>query len=91
MARLETAVSLSAQNHSSPLGRNKGVSIGQYLLQRLQDYGIGHVFGIPGDYILNFYSMLEKSPIEAIGCTREDCAGFAADAYARINGMGRFA
>jgi indolepyruvate decarboxylase len=22
------------------------------------------------------------------GCTREDCAGFAADAYARVNGMG---
>ena len=25
---------------------------------------------------------------KSIGCTREDCAGFAADAYARVNGMG---
>lgn len=64
------------------------LSIGQYLIRRLRDYGIGHVFGIPGDYILSFYGMLEKSPIEVIGATREDCAGFAADAYARINGMG---
>ncbi|MCO8124055.1 thiamine pyrophosphate-binding protein [Stieleria sp. TO1_6] len=64
------------------------VSIGQYLIQRLQDYGIGHMFGIPGDYVLSLYSELEKSPIEMIGCTREDCAGFAADAYARLNGMG---
>ena len=32
--------------------------------------------------------MLEKSPIRLIGCTREDCAGFAADAYARLNGIG---
>jgi indolepyruvate decarboxylase len=32
--------------------------------------------------------MLEESPIRVIGCTREDCAGFAADAYARIHGMG---
>ncbi len=32
--------------------------------------------------------MLEKSPINVVGCTREDCAGFAADAYARINGLG---
>jgi indolepyruvate decarboxylase len=64
------------------------LSIGQYLINRLQDYGIADCFGIPGDYVLNFYSMLEKSPIRMIGCTREDCAGFAADAYARIRGMG---
>ncbi len=63
-------------------------SIGDYLIQRLQDYGIGHAFGIPGDYVLSFYSDLERSPIELVGCTREDCAGFAADAYARLNGMG---
>lgn len=66
----------------------QGATIGQYLIQRLQDYGIRDVFGIPGDYILSFYSLLEKSPINVVGCTREDCAGFAADAYARVNGMG---
>ncbi len=64
------------------------LSIGQYLIRRLHDYGIRDVFGIPGDYILSFYTMLEQSPLRAIGCTREDCAGFAADAYARVNGMG---
>jgi indolepyruvate decarboxylase len=64
------------------------MSIGEYLIQRLQDYGIADVFGIPGDYILSFYSMMEESPINVVGCTREDCAGFAADAYARIRGMG---
>ncbi|TVQ04241.1 MAG: alpha-keto acid decarboxylase family protein [Planctomycetaceae bacterium] len=63
-------------------------TIGAYLIERLQDYGIRDLFGIPGDYVLNFYSQLEKSPINVIGCTREDCAGFAADGYARINGMG---
>ncbi len=63
-------------------------SIGQYLIQRLQDYGIEDVFGIPGDYVLGFYSELEQSPINVVGCTREDCAGFAADAYARLRGMG---
>ncbi len=63
-------------------------SIGQYLIRRLLDYGIGHVFGIPGDYVLNFYSEMERSPLEVVGCTREDCAGFAADAYARVHGMG---
>ncbi len=65
-----------------------GLSIGEYLIRRLQDYGIGHVFGIPGDYVLGFYSMLDRSPIEVVTTTREDCAGFAADAYARVHGMG---
>jgi indolepyruvate decarboxylase len=64
------------------------LSIGQYLIRRLSDYGIRHVFGLPGDYVLSFYSMLEQSPLDLVNCTREDCAGFAADAYARVNGMG---
>ncbi len=65
-----------------------GMSIGQYLIRRLSDYGIRHVFGVPGDYVLSFYSMLNQSPIAMVNCTREDCAGFAADAYARVHGMG---
>jgi indolepyruvate decarboxylase len=65
-----------------------GESIGQYLIRRLREYGVRDVFGIPGDYVLAFYTMLEKSPLRLIGCTREDCAGFAADAYARVNGIG---
>ena len=65
-----------------------GVSIGDYLIRRLVDYGVRDVFGIPGDYVLGLYAKLEKSPIRLVGCTREDCAGFAADAYARINGIG---
>jgi indolepyruvate decarboxylase len=68
--------------------RNLELSIGDYLIQRLQDYGIRDLFGIPGDYVLSFYAMLEESPLRIVGCTREDCAGFAADAYARVHGMG---
>ncbi|MEZ6134324.1 MAG: thiamine pyrophosphate-binding protein [Pirellulaceae bacterium] len=64
------------------------ISIGQYLIDRLQEMGIRDVFGIPGDYVLSFYSMMEQSPINVVGCTREDCAGFAADAYARLSGLG---
>ncbi len=72
----------------SPRRPTANLSIGHYLIQRLRDYGIEDVFGIPGDYVLSFYSELEKSPVNVVGCTREDCAGFAADAYARIRGMG---
>lgn len=69
-------------------GQPAGLSIGQYLIKRLHDYGVRHVFGIPGDYVLAFYRLLGEGPLEVVGCTREDCAGFAADAYARVNGMG---
>ncbi len=65
-----------------------GVSIGRYLIRRLCEYGVRDVFGIPGDYVLAFYAMMEEGPLRLIGCTREDCAGFAADAYARVNGIG---
>jgi indolepyruvate decarboxylase len=77
----------------SEIGRTKieaavwDVSIGDYLIHCLEDYGVRHVFGIPGDYVLAFYAMLERSPLELVGCTREDCAGFAADAYARLHGI----
>ena len=47
-----------------------------------------HVFGIPGDYVLTLYKLIEESPIKLVGMTREDNAGFAADAYARIHGLG---
>jgi indolepyruvate decarboxylase len=68
--------------------RVMGLSIGEYLIRRLQHFGIRDVFGIPGDYVLGFYSLLEKSPLNVVGCCREDNAGFAADAYARIHGLG---
>ena len=87
MSRLESLADVAVLQNTYPVPQ-RGLSIGQYLIRRLQDYGIGHVFGIPGDYILTFYGLLEKSPLEIVGCTREDCAGFAADAYARIHGMG---
>jgi len=63
-------------------------TIGGYLIQRLQDYGLKDVFGIPGDFVLQFYGMLEESPIRVVGATREDCAGYAADGYARVHGLG---
>src|SRR5215203_4808147 len=63
-------------------------TIGGYLINRLWDYGVRDVFGIPGDFVLNFYGMLEDSPLRVIGATREDCAGYAADAYARVHGLG---
>ncbi len=84
----DSASTLSGAAAKASLQPITGLSIGQYLIRRLHEYGVRHVFGIPGDYVLTFYKMLDDSPVEVVGCTREDCAGFAADAYARTNGMG---
>lgn len=64
------------------------LTIGEYLIQRIYDYGARHVFGVPGDYILNFYARLQNSPLQVINSCDEQGAGFAADAYARMHGLG---
>src|SRR5512138_1950644 len=64
------------------------LSIGEYLIQRLYAHGVRHVFGIPGDYVLGFYDQLSKSKLRTINTCDEQGAGFAADAYARIRGLG---
>src|SRR5882724_9880488 len=64
------------------------LSIGDYLIQRLYAHGVRHVFGIPGDYVLGFYDLLSKSKLKIINTCDEQGAGFAADAYARVRGLG---
>lgn len=59
-----------------------------YLFNRLYELGAAHAFGVPGDIILPLYEALAKSPIRPILTTHEPSAGFAADAYARLKGIG---
>ncbi len=63
-------------------------TIGEYLIQRLYAHGVRHIFGIPGDYVLGFYDQLSKSKLQVINTCDEQGAGFAADAYARVRGLG---
>ena len=64
-------------------------SIGNFLLRRLQEAGIQHIFGVPGDYNLGLMQQLEDRGAPAwIGNCNELNAAYATDAYARINGIG---
>jgi indolepyruvate decarboxylase len=64
-------------------------SIGEFLLRRLQEAGIRHIFGVPGDYNLELMQQLEDRGEPAwIGNCNELNASYATDAYARINGLG---
>lgn len=83
---MATSTTVSPATGGSPA--QHAATIGEYLIERLHAIGVRHIFGIPGDYILGLYKMLEASPIELVGVTKEDSAGFAADAYARVNGIG---
>jgi indolepyruvate decarboxylase len=62
--------------------------MGQFLFEYLHRRGVRHSFGVPGDFALPTFAWLDKSPIESITMTHEPGAGFAADAYARLNGIG---
>jgi TPP-dependent 2-oxoacid decarboxylase len=64
-------------------------NVGSYLIQRLYDHGVRHVFGVPGDFVLGFYhELIQSNKLKVINTCDEQGAGFAADAYARINGLG---
>jgi TPP-dependent 2-oxoacid decarboxylase len=63
-------------------------TVASYLLSRLKKAGIRHAFGVPGDYVLTFMDRMIQSGIEFVGTCNELNAGYAADAYARINGIG---
>jgi TPP-dependent 2-oxoacid decarboxylase len=64
------------------------VTIGEYLIQKLYGHGLRHAFGIPGDYVLAFYKQLYESKIKMINTCDEQAAGYAANAYARVRGLG---
>lgn len=71
--------------YSRPTGMTR---IGDYLIERLRDHDVDTIFGVPGDFVLSLFSRLEASPLTVVNTCDEQAAGFAADAYARIRGLG---
>ena len=64
-------------------------NVGSYLIQRLYDHDVRHIFGVPGDFVLGFYQeLIQSNKLKVINTCDEQGAAFAADAYARINGLG---
>lgn len=63
-------------------------TLGKHIVDCLARAGVKHGFHIPGDYTLPMYKHFNNSGIELVGTTTERAAGIAADAYARVNGIG---
>jgi len=63
-------------------------TVAEYVVNRLADLGIDRVFGVPGDYSFPFDDAIEACDrLQWIICANELNAAYAADGYARINGV----
>jgi indolepyruvate decarboxylase len=64
------------------------MDIAEALMEALVQRGVRRVYGVPGDYVLGLFDRFEQSPIEMVCTAGEEGAGFAADAHARLHGLG---
>jgi indolepyruvate decarboxylase len=61
----------------------------QHVLGRLKDIGIDDIFAVAGDFAFPIHdAIVRDSRINYVGCCNELNAGYAADGYARIRGVG---
>ena len=64
------------------------VALAQYLLTRLHQLGVRSVHGVPGDFNLTLLDHIEPAGLRWVGNCNELNAGYAADGYARVKGIG---
>ncbi|KAE8333742.1 thiamine diphosphate-binding protein [Aspergillus sergii] len=63
------------------------IKLADYLFTRLCQLGIRSIFGVPGDYNLHLLDFVQPSGLAWVGTCNELNAAYAADGYARINGL----
>lgn len=64
------------------------ISLAQYLFTRLAQNRVKHMHGVPGDFTLKALDYLKPAGLQWINSCNELNAGYAADGYARVIGMG---
>ncbi|KAF8758973.1 hypothetical protein RHS01_02837 [Rhizoctonia solani] len=63
----------------------ESISMSLYLIERLKQLGVKHIFGVPGDFNLEFLDYIEDDDtLQWVGNANELNAAYAADGYARI-------
>lgn len=68
---------------------NEEYTVGQYLVDRLRQLGLEHLFSIAGDYSIEWLNRyVTPSSIQIIEEVNEVNAGYATDGYARLKGIG---
>lgn len=64
------------------------IDLGEYLFKRLHEAGARAVHGVPGDYNLTALDYIEPAGLSWVGNCNELNAGYAADGYGRVKGIG---
>ncbi len=83
-----TVTAERARVGSGPAAEKSTMSVGEFLLRRLREAGIEHAFGVPGDYNLELLQQMEDTgTLKWMGACNELNASYAADGYARLNGL----
>lgn len=69
------------------MGTNATYTVSDYILDRLKQLGIAHLFAVPGDYASHFLNTLDADPdIARIPNINELGVGYATDGYGRFRG-----
>jgi indolepyruvate decarboxylase len=42
------------------------ITVAEYLLIRLKEIGVDHIFGVPGDFVLGFFNRILQSEVTYI-------------------------
>ena len=62
------------------------IKLSDYVIKRLEETGVRHMFMLPGGGAMHLNDSLGKSKkIQYIGCLHEQACAIAAEAYARVN------
>lgn len=64
------------------------IKLAEYLFTRLKQLGVGAVHGVPGDFNLTLLDYVQPAGLLWVGNANELNAGYAADGYARVKGLG---
>ena len=83
---METAVANAIDTKTA--AATEMISSGQIVAKMLKQEGIRHIFTISGGHIVDIYNGCIDEGIEIIDVRHEQVAAHAADAYARITGLG---
>ncbi|PWN39819.1 hypothetical protein IE81DRAFT_257082 [Ceraceosorus guamensis] len=82
---VSTATALALPRDDRP----SSVFVGNFLLHRLRQLGLGTVFGCPGDFTFGICDLIDdNSGLEWAGNANELGAAYAADGYARVSSCG---
>src|ERR1700735_4583967 len=74
------------------MNKQPGISVADYIIERLAAEGISHCFGVAGDYLFPICDAVDSSAeVKWIGCSNELNASSAADGYARVRGAAMLA